>query len=109
MSGRIERILFNSLLALIVCGSPFVLFPSPTSVKDGLALALPPSTHLCRNAKVPLPRNLRLQRTVGNSCLTDAQGPGDLGLLVSSQILSELLLGQPGRCGRVRTGFTLDG
>lgn len=58
---------------------------------------------------MPLPRNLRLQRTVGNSSLMNAQGPGDLGLLVSSQILSELLLDQPGRCGGVRTGFILDG
>lgn len=29
--------------------------------------------------------------------------------LFPPQILSKLLLGQPGRCGGVRTGFTLNG
>lgn len=38
----------------------------------------------------------------------DAQGP-ETWFFCSPQILSKLLLGQPGRCGGVQTGFTHSG
>ena len=82
-------------------------FPSPASVWGRLALVLTPPTHLCNHPKIPLPRALRLYRTVRKYRLADAQGPDDLGLPAPFQILSEPLIGQPGGCGGVTTGLAL--
>ena len=93
----------------IVCGSPSALFPSPAGVWGGLASGLPPLTHLCSNPNCPYPELLGFRGAWEKSLLTDAQGPGNGGLLVPSQILSEHLLGQAGACAGVRTGLALDG
>lgn len=60
-------------------------------------------------SKMPFPRTLGIHGAVGESQLTQAQGPSNRGLSVSFQIVSEQLPGQPGGYGGVRTGLAFGG